>query len=151
MSSRPSGRPAAASSKTSLVALPQGARSRQRPSPTRDGETTVEEAVWAQLQSRPAVERPGLMRAYLQQLAPREVTLLLELFEAGAPARGAEAPRANERPAPEVTAPSGDGLRLHAADPPASLSAARFSPSSQSVPQGQSRVRFWVGHGLVGR
>jgi hypothetical protein len=31
------------------------------------------EAVWAQLRSRPAVERPALMRGYLQQLEPPEV------------------------------------------------------------------------------
>ena len=42
------------------------------------------EAVWAQLRSRPAAERPALMRGYLQQLAPREVARLLELSEAGA-------------------------------------------------------------------
>jgi hypothetical protein len=42
------------------------------------------EAAWAQLSSRPAGERPALIRGYLQQLGPREVARLLELSEAGA-------------------------------------------------------------------
>jgi hypothetical protein len=42
------------------------------------------ETVWAQLRSQAAVERPALIRGYLERLAPREVLRLLELSEGDA-------------------------------------------------------------------
>jgi DNA-directed RNA polymerase specialized sigma24 family protein len=42
------------------------------------------EAVWTQLRSRPAAERPALMRAYLGQLPAQEVARLLALSQVDA-------------------------------------------------------------------
>jgi hypothetical protein len=57
------------------------------------------ETVWGQLTSHAAVERPALIRGYLEQLAPRDVLRLLELSEGDAK-RGVleRLARLNDRP-----------------------------------------------------
>jgi hypothetical protein len=63
---------------------PSTQRLAQGRSAVRHGLAITAETVWAQLRSQAAVERPALIRGYLEQLAPREVQRLLELSEADA-------------------------------------------------------------------
>ena len=63
---------------------PSTQRLAQGRSAERHGLAITAETVWAQLRSQAAVERPALIRGYLEQLAPREVLRLLELSEGDA-------------------------------------------------------------------
>jgi DNA-directed RNA polymerase specialized sigma24 family protein len=66
------------------VARRSGGRRRHRPALSRDGVALTAEAVWAQLATRPATERPALMRTHLGQLPARELAHLLALSEEAA-------------------------------------------------------------------